>query len=189
MSISSTRRIFLITLLFMCPIVGFSQNPGAYKCLDLDGTNDYVLIKDHASLNSDSTITVEAWIKADNYGRNVFDNSIFCKHGWSRGNLGYVLRCGDGGKLSFNFADGSGTWREVSTAAVMETGIWYHVAGSYNGDSVNVYINGKLMATTLYTGSISPSSGLTARIGDLANGGGRLFDGMIDEVLTRTTDK
>ncbi len=171
----------------MCPIVGFSQNPGAYKCLDLDGTNDYVLIKDHASLNSDSTITVEAWIKADNYGRNVFDNSIFCKHGWSRGNLGYVLRCGDGGKLSFNFADGSGTWREVSTAAVMETGIWYHVAGSYNGDSVNVYINGKLMATTLYTGSISPSSGLTARIGDLANGGGRLFDGMIDEVRVWST--
>ena len=43
------------------------------------------------------------------------------------------------------------------------------------------------MATTLHTGSISPSSGLTARIGDLANGGGRLFDGMIDEVRVWST--
>ena len=69
----------------------------------------------------------------------------------------------------------------------MKTGTWYHVAGSYDGDSVNVYINGELMATTLHTGSISPSSGLTARIGDLANGGGRLFDGMIDEVRVWST--
>ena len=86
----TTRRFLFAFLLFLSAGAGFSQNAGAYKCLDFDGTNDYVLIKDHASLNSDSTITVEAWIKADNYGRNVFDNSIFCKHGWSRGNLGYV---------------------------------------------------------------------------------------------------
>ncbi|MFT5513694.1 MAG: hypothetical protein ACI8SE_002103, partial [Bacteroidia bacterium] len=183
------KKLSILVLLSAISISsGYAEKPGAYKCLDFDGTNDYVLIKDHSSLNSDSTITVEAWIKADSYGRNVYDNSIFCKHGWTRGNLGYVLRCGSNGKISFNISDGSGNWREAASASIMETGIWYHVAGSFDGDSVNVYINGELVGTTLYSGSISVSSGLTARIGDLANGGGRLFNGMIDEVRVWSTD-
>ncbi len=183
----NSSRLFFYLIFCLVSTTAFAQKPGAYKCLEFDGTDDYVLISDHSSLNSDSTITVEAWIKADAYGRNVYDNSIFCKHGWSRGNLGYVLRCGSNGKISFNISDGSGTWREAASASIMETGIWYHVAGSFDGDSVNVYINGELVGTTLYTGYISPSSGLTARIGDLANGGGRLFDGMIDEVRVWST--
>jgi hypothetical protein len=187
MSIQFCKRVLFTFLFASFFAMAYGQKPGAYKCLEFDGTNDYVLVKDNSSLNSDSTITVEAWIKADAYGRNVFDNSIFCKHGWTRGNLGYVLRCGSNGKISFNMSDGSGNWKEAASASLMETGIWYHVAGSYDGDSLNVYINGDLVGTTLYTGSISPSTGLTARIGDLANGGGRLFDGMIDEVRVWST--
>lgn len=183
-----TLPLLFSVLFYLCCLQSYAQKPGAYKCLDFDGTDDYVLINDHSSLNSDTTITVEAWIKADAYGRNVYDNSIFCKHGWSRGNLGYVLRCGSNGKISFNISDASGTWQEAASASIMETGVWYHVAGSFDGDSVNVYINGELVGTTLYSGKISPSSGLTARIGDLANGGGRLFDGMIDEVRVWSTD-
>ena len=187
MSQFTINRFLLIAILSCYSFITFAQKPGAYKCIDLDGTNDYVLIKDHSSLNPDTALTIEAWIKADSYGRNVYSNSIFCKHGWSRGNLGYVLRCGDNGNLSLNISDASGTWKEAVTGAVMKTGIWYHVAGSFDGDSLNVYVNGKLEGTTLYTGKISTSSGLTARIGDLANGGGRLFDGMIDEVRVWST--
>lgn len=182
--------IRLILLVALCSTYGLSlaQVQGAYKCVDLDGTDDYVVISDYTALNSDSTIAVEAWIKADAYGSNSYDNSIFCKHGWGRGNQGYVLRCGSNGKLSFNIADASGTWREAVSSSIMKTGIWYHVAGTYDGDSINIYINGELVRTTLYTGSISPSSGLTCRIGDLAYGGGRQFDGMIDEVRVWSTD-
>ena len=176
-------RFFTLCLLSVS-LTHFStaQKPGAYKCLDFDGSDDYVQISDHSSLNPTGAITVEAWIKADAYGRNVYDNSIFCKHGWGRGNQGYVLRCGDNGKLSFNIADAGGTWQEAASASLMDTGIWYHVAGSFDGDSVNIYINGELVGTRLVNTSISTSTGLTARIGDLAMGGGRRFDGMIDEV-------
>lgn len=177
----NSRHFF--TLLFISLVsFAYAQQPGAYKCLDFDGSSNYVLLSDKTALNPDTAITVEAWINADSYGSNSYDNSIFCKHGWSRGNLGYVLRCGSNGKVSFNISDANGTWREAISSSIMKTGLWYHVAGSFDGDSINVYINGKRVATTLYTGKISPSSGLTPRIGDLANGGGRLFDGKIDEV-------
>ncbi|MBO6515728.1 MAG: T9SS type A sorting domain-containing protein [Bacteroidia bacterium] len=187
MAHSRISRILALLVFTTVSLFVNGQKPGAYKCLDFDGTDDYVLISDDRSLNSDSTLAVEAWIKADAYGSNSYSNSIFCKHGWSRGNLGYVLRCGDNGRLSFNISDASGTWREAESARLMKTGVWYHVAGTYDGDSINLYINGKLVETTLVTTSISVSTGLTARIGDLANGGGRRFDGMIDEVRVWST--
>lgn len=175
------RTLVLLSILLFSS-VAIAQNQGGYKCLSFDGTDDYVQINDDTSLNPTNAITVEAWINADSYGANIYNNSIFCKHGWGRGNQGYVLRCGDNGKLSFNIADAGGTWREAQSSSLMSTGKWYHVAGSYDGDSVNIYLNGILVGTNRFSTTISASSGLTARIGDLAYGGGRRFDGTIDEV-------
>lgn len=178
-NITKTLVLFLISFL---PTFTWAQRPGAYTALDLDGANDYVLLTDNSALNPTSSITVEAWVKADSYGPNSWSNSILCKHGWASGNAGYVLRCGDNGKLSFNISNASGTWLEAISGSVMKTGNWYHVAGTFNGDSICVYINGNLEAVYSYSGSITPSTGLNPRIGDLANNGGRFFDGQIDEV-------
>lgn len=170
----------LLILFVSFPLL--AQKPGSYTAIEFDGANDYISIADNSALNPTSAITVEAWIKADAYGANSWSNSIFCKHGWSSGNQGYVLRCGDDGKASFNIASSSGTWYEAITGNVMKTGKWYHVAGTFNGDSICVYINGNLEAVYTYSGTMRASSGLNPRIGDLAYNGGRLFDGQIDEV-------
>jgi len=176
------RNLFTLYLLILFSTVAEAQRPGAYTGLDLDGTNDYVLLTDISALNPTSAITVEAWIKADSYGPNSWSNSILCKHGWASGNAGYVLRCGDNGKLSFNISNSSGTWLEAISGSVMKTGNWYHVAGTFNGDSICVYVNGNLEGVYSYSGSMTASTGLNPRIGDLAYNGGRLFDGQIDEV-------
>jgi len=90
-------------------IPALAQKPGSYTAVDFDGTDDYINIPDISALNPSAKITVEAWIKVDFYGSTSFANSILCKHGWSTGNKGYVLRCGDNGKLSFNIANASDT--------------------------------------------------------------------------------
>ena len=177
------KNLLLVTLLaFTVSFPGLGQKPGPLTALELDGTDDYISIPDVSAINPTAKITVEAWIKADAWGVNFYTNSIFCKHGWATGNKGYVLRCGDNGKLSFNISNASGVWMEAVSSSIMKTGVWYHVAGTFNGDTISVYINGNLEASTVYSGSISVSTGLPARIGDLANGGGRWFDGQIDEI-------
>lgn len=190
------KKILILSLfLFYLSYFSFSQKPGALTAVEFDGTDDYISIPDITAINPTAKITVEAWIKADAYSTTNFGNSILCKHGWASGNKGYVLRCGDNGKAGFNIANASGVWVEVVSASIMKTGIWYHVAGTFNGDSVSIYINGNLEASVPYSGAMSPSTGLAAKIGDLAytTGGTRLFKGQIDEVrvwntaLTKTT--
>ncbi len=183
------KNILLLNLLIFQINAVLAQKPGALTAIEFDGTDDYVSIPDISAINPSAKLTVEAWIKADAYSTTNFGNSIFCKHGWSTGNKGYVLRCGDNGRAGFNIANASGVWVETVSAQIMKTGIWYHVAGVFNGDSVMIYINGNLEGSTAYTGAMSPSTGLAPKIGELAYsvGQNRFFKGQIDEVRVWNT--
>ncbi|MDX2248733.1 MAG: LamG-like jellyroll fold domain-containing protein [Bacteroidia bacterium] len=173
-------------LLFVFPFIfclyAFSQVPGSGSAINLDGINDYVNIPNTAALNPTAAITVEAWIKADTWGVNPWSNSIVNKEGWALGSQGYTLRCGQNGKLSFNFG-AAGSWHEAVSASLMTTGKWYHVAGTYDGSTIRIFINGEQVATQLYFGTMAVGS-YDVRIGELAYsaGGSRPFDGQIDEV-------
>lgn len=175
----------LFTGLLFSPLV--HAQTGGQSSLNFNGSSDDCTIRNDATLNPKDEITVEAWIKPESFGTNIYDNSIFCKHGWGSGNAGYVLRCGASGGVSFNVASSGGNWQEAdSKSGLMATGKWYHVAGTFDGDTVTVYLNGVVVATKLYSGSLNPSS-IDAKIGEIAYGkGGRNFDGDIDEVKVWT---
>lgn len=180
----TTKHFYLaLVLLFVAPLLKAQTPSGSQNALNFNGSGDDVTITNHASLNPRNEITVEAWIKPENFGKNIYDNSIFCKHGWASGNAGYVLRCGNNGAVSFNVAGRtSGQWEEAqSSTGVLKTNQWYHIAGTFDGDTVSVYVNGVLKGTHLYSGQIN-ISGIAAKIGELAYGTGRNFDGDIDEV-------
>lgn len=156
-----------------------AQLPGAGNAYDFNSS--YISAPDNASLNP-SFITLEAWIKADSWGTNFWENVIISKDGWAFGEQGYTLRAGANGTLSFNFGT-PGAWVEVTSAPVMLTGKWYHVAGSYDGTTLRLYINGEEVNTTTYSGTIAASTyELTIGRITYTAGGSRFFDGMIDEV-------
>ncbi|MEL7530473.1 MAG: LamG-like jellyroll fold domain-containing protein [Bacteroidota bacterium] len=170
-------------LLCFCLAVSFAfgQVPGSGSTINFDGLNDYVNIPNTPALNTPN-ITIEAWIKADSYGPNPWSNSIVNKEGWASGNQGYAFRCGQGGRLSFNIGH-NGVWYETVSAAVMTTNKWYHVAGTYDGLAVRIFVNGIQVGVTNHVGAIT--NGIyDVKIGQLAftGGGNRLFDGQIDEV-------
>lgn len=169
---------FVLSILLI-PIAVNAQEPGAGSAYDF--ANNHMTAPNTASLNP-TVMTIEAWIKADSWAVNSWQNVIVSKDGWATGDQGYVLRAGANGTLSFNFS-GGGTWREVTSAPTMQTGKWYHVAGTYDGTTMRAYINGEEVGTTAYSGSITNGT-YDLHIGRAAYtiGGTRYFDGEIDEV-------
>lgn len=191
------KLFFLFLIFLLSPFVLSAQSicqPNTYS-LEFDGFSAYVDVPNGSALAANSTLTVEAWINPASFGATSAQNSIFCKHGWSFGEGGYVLRCGGNGVVSFNIAglDAGGnptSWIEVASQAnVIPLNSWTHVAGTFNGDTLNLYVNGLLSAQTPFQGSITGSSLYSPKIGRLSDSfGGRYFSGLIDEVRVWNRD-
>lgn len=153
-------------------------------------TSNYVSINSQNNLNITDSITIEAWVYATNFGLTSANGSIFCKHGWSGGESGYVLRAGEAsGILSFNIAgDSLGTnvsWRHVeSPSGTLTLNTWYHVAATYDGDTLRLFVNGIPKGKLGFHGKII-SSTYNPKISSLSDpmyGPDRYWSGKIDEV-------
>ncbi|MBP6335463.1 MAG: T9SS type A sorting domain-containing protein [Bacteroidia bacterium] len=183
---------------FLTLILIFSlNNLQAQPCVSnpssvlFDGSSSYIDIGTAGNLVSiTDSITVEAWIYPTAWGFNRAQNTIFCTHGWTSGEQGYVLRAGGNGTLSFNLAglDSTSTpvsWQEaISADNALQLNTWTHVAGTFSGTELKIFVNGVEVADTLFSGSIIPGT-YGAKIGRLADANqfpGRFFTGNIDEV-------
>lgn len=159
--------------------------------LQLDGAGAYVDLGPATSIDTLSgPVTVEAWIYPTAWGFNSAQNTIFCTHGWTVGEQGFVLRVGGTGELSFNIA-GRDTqsvpvsWVEVeSPLNSLQLNTWTHVAGTFSGTELKVFINGIEVAMTPFTGTIVHSTygAKIGRLADINQNPGRFFSGNIDEV-------
>jgi len=118
--------------------------------LSFDGEDDYVEVMHSASLNI-SSITVMAWVKLVEFpgyfggvsmivakGTNDQQNGHFGLHQYYEGHtptnpaiFHFYLREND-------------QWYAVDGNTSIVLGEWYHVAGTYNGSTLKVYVNGVL---------------------------------------------
>lgn len=152
--------------------------------LEFDGINDYVRVNGSVGLTNATTITVEAWIYANAWEANVFDGVIVSKAdvGPPTGTQGWILSTGNNGRASFEVAPiGPQAYWKAESGPVMNTGQWHHLAGTFDGNAVRIYIDGVLQSTQAYVGTIQPGTS------DLYFGRhtllpGRQFEGRIDEV-------
>jgi Concanavalin A-like lectin/glucanases superfamily/Secretion system C-terminal sorting domain/Ig-like domain CHU_C associated len=165
--------------------ITYTQVSGSGRAYDFNSSN--ISVPNSASLNM-ANITLEAWIKADTWAPQIWQNVIISKEGWASGENGYTLRCGANGSLSFLIGDGVPGWHEVASGPIMSVGQWYHVAGTYDGLMMRIYINGIEVATTSYLGSIATTTyNLAIGNSTYAPAGNRYFDGNIDEVRVWNT--
>ena len=178
-------------------ILCWALNSNAQFCepnshsLFFDGQTSYVSVPTDNQLNIEDDLTIEAWIYPMAFGATSAMGSIVCKHGWTMGEYGYVLRCGGNGELSFTISGmkNNGTpqgWQEVeSPSSSLQLNVWQHVAATYDGSKMRLYIDGNLVKTKNYKGKINCSQDYKLKIGrvaDAAAGNGRYFEGKIDEV-------
>jgi hypothetical protein len=85
--------------------------------------------------------------------------------------------------LEYAFSGGTRGWQAATTATELAFDEWYHVAATYDtAVGATVYINGVADASNPDAGGIDTNQ-FPLLIGDNPEATGRLFDGMIDELM------
>ena len=134
-------------------------------------------VPDSAALNPAGAITLSAWINASAWPANIWEGSIINKESFGA-NAGYAFRGGAGGLLSFLVYTGGGNWSELATTAPLSSG-WHHVAATFNGSTMSIYVDGVQQASKPQTGTIAPSTGLGVMVGNCPSDMTRQFIGTI----------
>jgi len=158
------------------PTVPATVNNGAGYALDFDGTDDFIDFGNSSSVNITDYITLEAWIKSDKFEAT---QSIIKKNG---SGSGYELSLSDAGKIFFRL-NANTTYRVNSNSLYPHDGnTWMHVAATYDGTDMIIYINGNPEATVLGPASIVTNNKFLVIGTDADNNDKLFFDGAIDEV-------
>jgi Concanavalin A-like lectin/glucanases superfamily len=146
------------------------QNVHANNAILFSGATDYISIP-HSCVSSVTTqMTLEALVcpaQADMTGRIIDDIA-------AGGSDGFLLDLLNGAPrviIGSTSASASGT---------LSANIWYHIAATYDGDSIRLYINDSVAASAASSNGV-PADTYTVRLGIDRNSGNH-FTGIMDEV-------
>jgi len=112
------------------------------EALQFDGMDDRVDVDDSASLNPTGGITVAAWVKVD--GATGDHQVIVSKWAGYPSGCQYVLELQPNGvtpQFPLWFA-GDGSATVVVSSQNIVFGFWYHIAGTWDGSVMKIYVNG-----------------------------------------------
>lgn len=149
------------------------------KALAFDGSNDYVSVADSSSLDLTNRMTLEAWVRptANSGWRTVMlkENGNELAYGlYARENTNRAS-----GWLRINPSSSSQSVA-TSTQNALPLNAWSHLALTYDGSVMRIYVNGVQRATKNMSGNMFTSSG------PLKFGGNAIwseyFAGQLDEI-------
>lgn len=142
--------------------------------LSFNGSSARVSVPDAASLDLDTAMTLEAWVKPT------------ASSGWQTA----LLKEGTN-SLAYALYANSDTNRpsahvhvtaeqDTRGTAQLATGTWTHVAATWNGTTLTLYINGSVASSKAVGGTLLNSTGPLSIGGN--NVWGEWFNGLLDEV-------
>jgi hypothetical protein len=153
------------------------NSTGAYR---FNGTHSYI------DLGNDTELAVTRWTYAMWIYRNA-DSGTY-ERLLSKSNFTIYdrfLQISNVDTLQMGYVDTVGGGHFGESTATIATGRWYHVAGTFDGTYVRIYINGTLASTSSDFSSYTPrDSGLPISLGRLGLGSVWYyeFNGTMDDV-------
>jgi signal transduction histidine kinase/ligand-binding sensor domain-containing protein len=182
-------------LLTLGVLLGFSsgQASAQNRVLDLDGRDDHVRLPAFAFTNL-SQATIETWVKwrtLNGLGR-VFDFGERQREMYLGTTPGTATT--NATSLRFLIVDSAGNRRRMDVYGAFRLNEWTHVAAVTGPGGVRLYLNGMLVATNDYKGSLSSLGGQNYFLGrENYSTEAVMLDGQLDEVrvwsLERTEEE
>ncbi len=154
------------------------------QALDFDGVNDHVLVPSNASFRPANQLTMAAWVKPSSFSAA----SLIFSSGDSAISRGYNLFVRTT-KQPCVYLGTSGDTSGTASSPAMVAGKWSHIAATYNGTTLVVYLDGvsyPLIAAggcnvNTGTGDITYGSSAVLSIGAKNTGISPFFPGSIDD--------
>ena len=154
------------------------------KALSFDGTSATITVAEAPSLDLTTGMTIEAWVKpvsltgwqAVIYKERPDDGGTSLA--WALYSTDYTAPPAVYGMLAG--AVGGNQWTHATGASMLKLNAWSHLAGTFDGTALRLYVNGSLAKTLSLSGSLVVTPG-PLRIGGHSTIG-QFFSGLIDEV-------
>lgn len=148
--------------------------------LQLDGSDDHVTVADDSSLDLSGAMTMAAWVRPDRA-----TTQYVIKKAAIGGTDGFELALSSGSSrkvfVRFNQVSSKNTYRVDSSSMYPTDGqTWMHVAATYDGSTMRLFIDGELEASGPGPSSIAVND-LALALGAEPDGS-RPFGGALDEV-------
>ena len=146
-----------------------------------------MLVKDAKDLVPPGPLTVMAWIKPVGKRKTM---EIVCHKGDVQ-KTGFRLR-NFWSRLSFDMGTGEEQVRLRAPEWSIEHGFWQHVAATYDGRFMKIFLNGKEIARSEGPAAIAPCN-VPLRIGAYVDPKHYVYKGLLDELIlfdtARTEDE
>ena len=141
-------------------------------------SNSFVTVASSPLLQLGTAYTLEAWVNPA--ASQPTEPAVIAKE--ISGGLPYVLYAhGDGGVGPNAFTRIGGNYARAAAASTIPADTWTHLAATYDGATLSVYVNGVLAGTAAVNGTLDPGAG-ALRIGNDTVFDNEGFVGRIDEV-------